>query len=1139
MKRALLPLLVGLSVSSACGGLDARPGGTGGTVSAGGGTGGAPVGGSGGGSLTIGTGGTQPSTTSTTITPLGTGGAIGQTDFISEEPSDGYFSPIYPGDTMELVAIDGGSSVAPTTRTPPAGRVAEVEEADIYRIDGTLLYYFNTYRGLLIFDIADPKAPKLLSRSSVFGYPVEMFVSGTTVYALLRDALYLTASQGKPKFERRQVSQLVAIDASNPAKPIITKTVDIAGQLREGVSRKIEKTIYVVSYLPQGYYDSGWYAARATATVDKEQAWVYSFDVSDPKNLRQVNALQIFEGGSVRFSSNNLSYSKYFRDVSISATSNALMVAENWSVYGSASSNSSSSGCGSYESNQLAVISIIDVSDPKGAIRRHTRFETAGTIGDQFKMTYLYDDAAKTGTFFGIFARQVWSSSGCTGTSYTRNTLESWNVTDGDNPVRLGRLDFGKENETVRGTAFDLARKVAYAITAKRVDPLYALSIADPKALKVLSAVDGLSGDMSVFRLIADRQFLMAVGTDTSSTCTGFDTTSGRQGSQIAVSIIDVRDLAKVRLVQRQCVTVQGAAWSTGSAITSNLDQAHKMIGMFSDAGANVITVPVHFYAKAGNDDWWWYGYQSAVGIMAWDLSKYDDTKAETEQTVLTNFGTFVHPNGEVRRTIVYTHPTTGRRAMLNLSDTHASLVDIQELANPVEQSVVELAPYYREIYRFGDYLLEHVEPEYASSNRSHEFRVRKAADGAAAVTVASFTLGQVQRTVKVGNNLVVVGSVSRQTDAGWTTENPILVFDLSTPTAPKRAAQMVLSPSVTLPSYYYYSGWCPWSGYWSDSSNRWISTDTSLVMLQSAWLSASSSYQVSLVTLDLSDPTAPQLTTQQAFAGAKSSYDYALVPDGVDVSTFYLVGRTDVGQVTHADFSFAQYRYWAQRWQSVSGKLTSAETVNLPGPLVGTSTGSDGKRLFLTRDGQYTRITRTTRNWVDHHYQYDVRLALLREVGSESGVLAELVGARTLPGVSLTALVRDGSTVLASTRPYFDSYSAANSAAADLASDHLVIFDLSADRLDLAYDQPINAYDVRIMAAQKGRVFMNLPGDGIVVVDTAQPTLPKPIRFLRTLGYATHLESFGDDVYVASGYFGLEHMSLTEAPTILASIGP
>jgi len=1140
--RVGLLLVTGLGISSSCGGMDPAhhadgTGGTGGAASANGGAGG--LGGSSTGFSLPGTGGTLPATTTTSITPLGTGGTIGQTDFISEEPSNGNFSPKYPGDVVPFLAIDGGNSVSSSTRTPPSGRVAEVEEADIYRIEGNLLYYFNTYRGLLIFDISDPKAPKQLSRSSVFGYPVEMFVSGTTVYALLRDALYLTQVEGKPKFERRNVSQLVAIDATAPASPKIIKAVDIVGQLREGVSRKIENTLYVVSYLPQGYYYSGWYAERSTTTTTKEQAWVYSFDVSDPKNLRKVNELEVFEGGSVQFSSNNLSYNKYFQGVTISATSNALMVAENWSVYGYASSTSSSSGCGSYESNQLSVISLIDISDPKGSIRRHTRFETSGTIGDQFKMTYVFDDAAKTGTFFGILARQVWSGSNCGGTSYTRNTLESWDVTDGANPVRLSRLDFGKQNETVRGTAFDVTRKVAYAITAQRIDPLYALSFADPKALKVLSSVDGLSGDMSVFRLIADRQFLIAVGTDTSSTCTGFDTASGRQGSQIAVSIIDVRDLSKVRLVQRQCVAVQGAIWGSGSAITSNLDQAHKMIGMFSDPQANVITVPVHFYARTANDDWWWYTYQSAVGIMAWDLSKYDDTKDETQQTVLTNYGTFIHPNGEVRRTIVYTHPTTGRRAMLNLSDTHASLVDIQDLATPVQQSIVELAPYYSEIYRFGDYLVEHVQPQYSSSQEAHQFRVRSAVGGPAAEPVATFTVGQVQRTVKVGDKLVIVGSLSRQTDAGMTTENTALIYDLSKPTGPRRAAQVVLPSSLTLPYYNYYSGLCPWSGYWYDWNNRWFTTDTSIVALQSLWDSASSKYKVSLALLDLSVPSAPRVSTHEVSTADSYAFDYSLVADSGDPSSFYLSGRSGIGEVTRGGVKFSQYRYSAQRWQIGAVQLTLAESINLPGPLLSTWAGTHGERRFLVRDSAYTQVAETTGGKTYYRYWTDSRLALLRQVESASGVAAELLDARTLGRKSLSALVRDGNTVIASARPYFDSYDLANATSDDQASDRFILFDLSADRLDLTYDQPTNAYDVRIMAAQQNRVFMNLPGDGIVAIDVAQPMAPTPIRFLRTLGYATHMETFGDDVYLASGYFGLEHMSLTEPATITASVQP
>jgi len=138
-----------------------------------------------------------------------------------------------------------------------------------------------------------------------------------------------------------------------------------------------------------------------------------------------VGQLQIFQGGSVQVSDPKglYYYSKTFSDVTISATSNALMVDENWWVYGYNSTGSTNSGyysCGSSSSQQQSVVSIIDVSDPTGLIHLYTRFEAAGQIGDQFKMTYVFDPTKQTGTFYGIFARQGWSSSNCMGPSTPR-----------------------------------------------------------------------------------------------------------------------------------------------------------------------------------------------------------------------------------------------------------------------------------------------------------------------------------------------------------------------------------------------------------------------------------------------------------------------------------------------------------------------------------------------------------------------------------------------------------------------------------------------------------------------------------------------------------------------------------------------
>ena len=1099
--------------------------------------------------------------------------APGQTTFTTEEQGNGNNGEVSDtaggkGPTLAVPgAASGGTTQAPAAPGAPSGRDATVQEADIYRIDNDRLFYFNTYRGLIIYDLADPKNPKQLSRLPVYGYPVEMFVTGSTVYALLSDALYLTEVNGKLQFDRHYVSQLLTIDVSDLSNPRLISTVDIIGELREGVSRKIDNTIYLVSYVSQSYY-WGW-GYELASNQQPEQAWVYSFDVSDPQALKQVGQLQVFQGGSAQVSDPNglYSYSKTFNDVTISATSNALMVAENWWVNGYTSSGSSPNGyynCGSYYSQQQSVVSIIDVSDPKGTISRYTRFEAAGSIGDQFKMTYVFDTAAKTATFYGIFARQEWSGSNCMGAEYTSNILESWDVTDGSNPVVLDSLAFGNQNETVAGSTFDVTRNVVYAVTARNVDPLYAISFADPKNLKVVSAVDGLSGNMDVFRLIGDNNnFLLGIGQDTSSTCTGLQDNTGPRSTNIAVSIIDVRDLSKVRLVQRQCVAVQNAEW-VGSDITWNLDQAHKMIGMYSDSTANVVTVPVYYWTRNDpNDDWWWYQYKSAIGIMAWDLTKYDDSKPATQQTVLQNYGTFIHPNGNVRRTIVFGHQATGQRMMVNLSDTHASIASLQDLNNPQLQSIIEIAPYYNQIFQFGNYLVTQVQSQqnyYYNTNQDlSQFRVLAAGgDLDGATPVASFSVGQVQQAVKHGNQLLLFRYLPSN-NAGYSyyqSQTQVLVYDLTDPTNPRRAGSATL-PSSVIPYYPYWCGWMGyWAGYWWGGSgySGWTEVDSGLVTVDQEWnynsTTNESAYTAKLVYLDLTNSDAPVVSQITLPAPSDSNWNaYTLIGDPVDPSGFYLGLREVVGQRLGNDgYSFTQYKYYAQRWNKAGSSFVAAEKINIPGPLVRTWASSAGIRHFMAYDQEYVYIPPTASGTYGS-YRSDTRLHLLRQVTVGSATAAELLDTKVFSNVYLAGLTVQGDTMYATAEQNYygwgnygggiavgvgtPSGSSASTTSWETTSDRLMIYDLGKDRFDSLYDQPTKAYNLQIMGANQGRLFVNLSGDGILSVDVSDPAQPKGANFLRTLGWGSTMAAMGDDLYVASGYFGLDHMSLSAAASI------
>jgi len=1053
------------------------------------------------------------------------------------------------------------SAAAP--KAPPSGRMGQVEEADIYRIDGDRMFLLNTYRGFVAYDIKNTKNPERLSRLPVYGYPVEMFVQGNTVYALLRDALYLTGDKSDMKFERHNVSQMVAIDVTDLRNPRVLQTVDIIGELREGVSRKIENTIYVVSNVAQNYW-WGWNYPGQSRQQQKEQAWVYSFNVANPSAMQLVKKLQIFEGGGIAFNDPKLGVGLYrqFQSVAISATSNALMVVENWhlSTYNDGVTSTGMYRCGSYNSDQQARVSIIDISDPAGDIRVHTKFDTEGSVSDQFKMTYAFDPNANTGTFFGIFARQAWSGSNCSGQSIIENVIESWDVTNGATPVKLSSLAFGKPEETVRGSAFDPERHVAYAITARQIDPLYVIDLSDRTKLKILDSIDGLSGDMSVFRLIAGKGFLMGIGRDQSATCMGFQDTDDWRPTNIAVTIIDVRKLNDIKLVQRQCVAIENADW-IGSDVTWNMDQAHKMIGMHSDGTTNVLTLPIYYAKKTQESNWWWYHYETAVGVMTWNLDDYAAGVVGAAKNVLKNFGTVIHPEGQVRRSIVFSHASSARRMIINLSDTHLSMVDMTDLSKPKLDSIVELAPNYTQVFAFGGHVVEHIQdsPDYGRNGQgASTFRVKPATGGdlESTAAVASFRIGQVSRVLKHENSLLlfryVVPEKISATGQYVPPTQEVVVMDMTDPTKPRLAGSTPMPNNV----YPYYQYWCGgYGGYWFDSQNNWVSTTSGVVMLSQSWDNGEQKSRWLLNFLDLRTPGAPKMQ-QTEIAGSTYDEFHGLVQDDVDRSGFYLAYRDSIGVLTKGGQGFTSYRYYAQRFGVTAAGFVGGETINLPGRLVRTWKGAGADRLFLSQDNYYRLVPSDDGKSTD--WRNDMQLHLLQAERRGGKPVAALLDSFRFEDQYLSDLIPMGDKLFVNAGRgggYWwgygrggveDGVAVGAPGVATLAqtvdgspetwedySDHVMVFDLSKGKLTRTFDRATATTGVRFMGINRNHLFLNLPGDGILALDITNPDAPFGRQFLRTLGYASYIEFAGNTAYIASGNYGIQTMTLV-GPKIL-----
>ena len=94
--------------------------------------------------------------------------------------------------------------------------------------------------------------------------------------------------------------------------------------------------------------------------------------------------------------------------------------------------------------------------------------------------------------------------------------------------------------------------------------------------------------------------------------------------------------------------------------------------------------------------------------------------------------------------------------------------------------------------------------------------------------------------------------------------------------------------------------------------------------------------------------------------------------------------------------------------------------------------------------------------------------------------------------------------------------------------SDHLAIMDMSQRKLTFTYDQPTELYNLDLMGTQQDKLFVNVQGDGILVVDVASATAPKGLSFYRTLGYASGIEFAGTSAYVPADYYGTYHLDLS-----------
>ena len=172
----------------------------------------------------------------------------GQSDFSSAPPAGQAQGGSFGGQESGAGApsSDGAGKVGDASKT-----ARQVEETDLYRIEKDRLYYLNSYRGLMVFDVSNVDQPKLLGRSPIFGTPVEMYVINGIATVVVGD-WYGNGPDGAPFHG----SIVRSIDATDPANMKVTGEALLKGWARD--MRVVGTNLYVVSE-DYGWAYGGWY----------------------------------------------------------------------------------------------------------------------------------------------------------------------------------------------------------------------------------------------------------------------------------------------------------------------------------------------------------------------------------------------------------------------------------------------------------------------------------------------------------------------------------------------------------------------------------------------------------------------------------------------------------------------------------------------------------------------------------------------------------------------------------------------------------------------------------------------------------------------------------------------------------------
>jgi hypothetical protein len=358
------------------------------------------------------------------------GPGTGDTYFESADPSapggeEDFGGSEAPEDGADADADGDGDTDADADASPER----EIEEADIIKLEGDVLYALSAYRGLVVIDVSDPDHLEVIGRHAMYGMPFEMYVRDGIAYCIYSSFWVYVYNEETGGNDWVSTSRIVGLDVTDPDAIVPVGNYDLAGEISD--SRIVGDVLYAVAF------ENGW----CWRCESSPQTTITALNIADPENIIVRDRLAYSEDDA------------YGWRRSITVTTDRMYVSGmNWDD--------------DWESSR-STIQVVDISDPSGVIAAGAQVEVAGQITSRWQMDE-YDGVLR-----------VVSQPGGWWGGETQPVVETFEVHAANDVRPLGRLEMTLPRpEQLMSVRFDGAR--GYAVTFQRTDPLFIIDLSDP-----------------------------------------------------------------------------------------------------------------------------------------------------------------------------------------------------------------------------------------------------------------------------------------------------------------------------------------------------------------------------------------------------------------------------------------------------------------------------------------------------------------------------------------------------------------------------------------------------------------------------------------------------------------------------------